>query len=276
MASILFDQLNDSELRTLAQMWTKDLYLQIGKDHSWKWSAELWEGFTPESWEAITKELSAESGIKLEAFLQEDSLDSVVLHFDRKSHCQIFELQQCDLGEKGKIYRWNAHLQSEDFKQLLMDQTHDHLTQLYNRAFFETELKRLDLGRTFPVSVICMDLASLRPVNAALGSEVGDQYLLRASDVLRQTFRREDIVCRINGGEFAALLPNTGAEGAQIALARLKGNVSQCNEIESDYEIQFSLGLSSVETPGRLKEAFAEADRRMQAEKTARKFKRGF
>lgn len=275
MAQHVFAQLNESDLRKVAQLWSQDLWLWIDSNQSWQWSSPLWEGFNPQTWDDLLMALELESAAHLQAFLKEPS-KSIVLKFAQTKPLKIFELSACSLGEKGQIYRFNATLSPESLQQCMAGQTYDPLTHLYNRAFFETELKRLDLGRSFPISVICLDLGSLRPVNTALGNEAGDQYLIQASELLRQTFRREDIVCRIDGGGFAALLPNTGAEGAHVALARLRDKVVESNEHQNEYEIQFSLGIASVAAPGRLKEAFLEADRRMQAEKNARKFKRGF
>jgi PAS domain S-box-containing protein len=54
---------------------------------------------------------------------------------------------------------------------------HDQLTELYNRRFFEEELRRLDVERNFPLSIIYADVNGLKVINDAFGHESGDQLL---------------------------------------------------------------------------------------------------
>ena len=54
---------------------------------------------------------------------------------------------------------------------------HDHLTGLYNRAFFEVELKRLNSERMLPLSLILCDANGLKLVNDAFGHDEGDRIL---------------------------------------------------------------------------------------------------
>ncbi|MCJ7666628.1 MAG: PAS domain S-box protein, partial [Actinobacteria bacterium] len=52
---------------------------------------------------------------------------------------------------------------------------HDYLTGLYNRAFFEEELKRLDTKRQFPLAIVMGDVNGLKIINDAFGHEKGDE-----------------------------------------------------------------------------------------------------
>ena len=64
---------------------------------------------------------------------------------------------------------------------------HDVLTGLYNRAFFEEEIQRLDRGRHLPLSLIFLDVDGLKEVNDSLGHEEGDRLLGEIAQVLRKS-----------------------------------------------------------------------------------------
>ena len=57
---------------------------------------------------------------------------------------------------------------------------HDYLTVLYNRAFFEEELKRLDVERNLPLSVVMGDVNGLKITNDSYGHEKGAKIPLLA------------------------------------------------------------------------------------------------
>lgn len=99
---------------------------------------------------------------------------------------------------------------------------HDSLTDLYNRAYFEEELKRLDTKRQLPLSVIVGDINGLKLINDAFGHKEGDEMLQNCADVLKSCCRSEDIVARWGGDEFSMLLPNTSEEAALNIVKRIK------------------------------------------------------
>ncbi|MCJ7666090.1 MAG: diguanylate cyclase, partial [Actinobacteria bacterium] len=104
---------------------------------------------------------------------------------------------------------------------------HDYLTGIYNRAFFEEELKRLDCKRQLPLSIIIGDLNGLKIVNDAFGQKKGDELLDKIANILISSFREEDIVARWGGDEFSVILPKTGLKKALKILARVKDNLGR-------------------------------------------------
>ncbi len=99
---------------------------------------------------------------------------------------------------------------------------HDKLTGLFNRAFFEEEIRRLDTERQLPLSILIADTNGLKLVNDAFGHQVGDDLLLKIAQLLRSACRREDIICRWGGDEFAVLLPKTSPASARGLVQRIQ------------------------------------------------------
>ncbi|MCX5917239.1 MAG: diguanylate cyclase [Deltaproteobacteria bacterium] len=119
---------------------------------------------------------------------------------------------------------------------------HDKLTGLYNRAYFEEELKRLDTPRQLPISVILGDVNGLKLINDAFGHEEGDRLLRQIALILKESCRKEDIVARMGGDEFAVFLTKTGAEAAGEIIRRIRHCCSQ----KSIGPMQLSIALGSV------------------------------
>jgi diguanylate cyclase (GGDEF)-like protein/PAS domain S-box-containing protein len=103
---------------------------------------------------------------------------------------------------------------------------HDTVTGLYNRAFFEEEMKRLDSDRLLPVSFIMGDLNNLKLVNDTFGHNEGDKLLRKIAEILKEICRTEDIIARWGGDEFAVILPGTHAETAKLICSRIKKRVA--------------------------------------------------
>jgi diguanylate cyclase (GGDEF)-like protein/PAS domain S-box-containing protein len=148
--------------------------------------------------------------------------------------------------------------------------THDTMTGLYNRAYFETELLRLDRGRNYPVSVVVADVDGLKQINDNLGHAAGDELLRRAAHVLKSAFRADDIVARIGGDEFGVLLPETDAETIAQAIRRVRQILQKHNEESHAYLLSFSVGFATSRPGFSLIQALGEADSAMYREKSNR------
>lgn len=94
---------------------------------------------------------------------------------------------------------------------------HDQLTGLYNRRYFEEEIRRLDTERNLPISIAMVDVNGLKLTNDAFGHIAGDRLLKKVSKLLKTHCRSDDIIARIGGDEFVILFPQTsGKETEQI------------------------------------------------------------
>lgn len=120
---------------------------------------------------------------------------------------------------------------------------HDKLTGLYNRSFFEEEVRRIDVSRSLPISIIIADLNGLKLTNDVFGHFNGDKLLIRAADVFRKVCRKEDVISRWGGDEFAILLPETDSETAAKVCERIE---AECLRGKKDpITLSISLGYST-------------------------------
>ncbi|MBN2073197.1 MAG: PAS domain S-box protein, partial [Actinobacteria bacterium] len=99
---------------------------------------------------------------------------------------------------------------------------HDNLTGLYNKNYFEEELKRLDTPRQYPLALIFFDINGLKIINDTFGIKRGDRLIRKISEISKDFFRKDDILVRWSGGEFAVLMPKTSKEDVKKIIERLE------------------------------------------------------
>jgi len=151
---------------------------------------------------------------------------------------------------------------------------HDVLTGLYNRTYFEAEVRRLESGRFDPLSVIVVDSDGLKQVNDNLGHQVGDRLLQTIADLLRLSFRDSDIIARMGGDEFIVLSPCCGEADIAGLLERLTQNIKIYNQDQPQVPVCMSFGYavrSDSSVP--ISEVIREADGKMYENKTANRRK---
>ena len=149
--------------------------------------------------------------------------------------------------------------------------THDDLTGLYNRLFFETEFTRLEKSRLFPISIIIADLDGMKKVNETFGLKTGDQLMINVARLFTKVFRQEDIVCRYGDDEFAVLLPDTDPSIVQIIMSRIEKQIDDYNKGHVDLPIRISIGTSTAAQGESLKNHLKLARKFMLQEKTKHK-----
>ncbi len=120
---------------------------------------------------------------------------------------------------------------------------HDRLTGLYNRRFFEEELKRLDVARNYPLTLVMADVNGLKLINDSFGHAIGDELLINVAEVLRKGCRRDDIIARLGGDEFVILLPKTDTLETEQILKRI--NTLALQEKVGSIEISISFGYET-------------------------------
>jgi len=106
----------------------------------------------------------------------------------------------------------------------------DPLTGLGNERMFNSRLRAEVSERARapkPLTCAAMDLDGFTSVNQLYGQPFGDLLLKKVSQTLRETYREEDIVCRMRADDFAVLMPATTLEAAVELAREFKMNLSR-------------------------------------------------
>lgn len=125
---------------------------------------------------------------------------------------------------------------------------HDQLTGLFNRRFFEEEMKRLDTSRNLPLSIVYADVNGLKMVNDAFGHKHGDRLIQTIAEAFKASCRDDDIIARVGGDEFIVLLPKTDTLDAQKLVMRLKERTKQITVMDIEISIAFGWDTKKDET----------------------------
>lgn len=137
-------------------------------------------------------------------------------------------------------------------ERLRWQATHDHLTEIYNRRYLETHLEEEinHVQRSSMTSaIVYLDLDRFKYVNDAVGHEAGDKLLVEISNTLVQQLRRNDIVARIGGDEFAIVLKNVDATLAMNLADTCREALTglRVPHNEKSYHVNASVGVAMIE-----------------------------
>jgi len=126
---------------------------------------------------------------------------------------------------------------------------HDHLTGLYNRAYFEESLTRIYSEDSYPISVITADIDGLKLINDTMGQNKGNEVLLALREIIKDSLRQKDIIARIDGDEYAAILPLTDYKTADTICDIILEGISNYNDNPINPPLSLSLGLATAFSP---------------------------
>ncbi|HUF34061.1 MAG TPA: diguanylate cyclase [Acidimicrobiales bacterium] len=141
-------------------------------------------------------------------------------------------------------YRLRASLRAQSIR--------DPLTGLYNRRYLEESLDREVRRATRsskPLSVVSIDIDHFKVFNDTFGHSAGDAVLSAVGRLLLESFRGEDIACRMGGEELVVILPDTSCDAAMQRAEQLRNLV---RDLAVDFKgqalgrITISLGISSL------------------------------
>jgi diguanylate cyclase (GGDEF)-like protein/PAS domain S-box-containing protein len=129
----------------------------------------------------------------------------------------------------------------------------DPLTGLYNRRFFDEALSRewqqfQRSGEAF--TVVIMDVDAFKAINDQYGHETGDRALQQVGAALRANLRESDLIARVGGDEFAALLLRTDTEHCAQVSQKLGEVLKKIPLVISHGHIDVSVSLGFATVPG--------------------------
>lgn len=142
---------------------------------------------------------------------------------------------------------------------------HDELTGLYNRRGFEQLGNEAIRGAREVEAEVCVlftDLDGLKTINDGYGHAAGDRALIAVGTTLRDAVRSTDVVGRIGGDEFAAVLIGLSPSEVEGLCKRVKGAIKACR---SEHPLSASIGVATfcAGKLERLDELLTMADRAM-------------
>lgn len=158
----------------------------------------------------------------------------------------------------------------------------DHLTGLLNRRGFEYRAQHLlDLCQMqgLTAALIYFDLDNFKTINDSEGHQAGDTALQQFGLILQNNFRESDLLGRIGGDEFVALIVNHNGGDQQQVMSRLEAAVVAYNsEMSETQRLQYSYGIAATHDKGdyELQQLYNAADEGMYLNKRNSNIKRNY
>lgn len=133
------------------------------------------------------------------------------------------------------------------FETIKKEAVTDSLTELYNRRYFNEELKKeadraQRLNQSF--TLISLDLDYLKKINDTFGHAAGDLAIKAIADVMKNNARSIDIPARLGGEEFSILLPGVDSNGGLIAAERIRSAIENTH-VDDVGRITASVGVGT-------------------------------
>jgi diguanylate cyclase (GGDEF)-like protein len=171
--------------------------------------------------------------------------------------CDERALQDGDLVKIGRTifkYLSGSNIEASYHEEIYRLTTVDGLTQTYNRRYLDEQLSR-ELARSHrynrPLSLVVFDVDSFSRINEEFGHLAGDALLAQLAGLVKKNIRREDVLARSSGEEFAFILPETDAKHARNFAEKIRRLVEASNFTFEGTQLRctISLGIGAAQGP---------------------------
>jgi diguanylate cyclase (GGDEF)-like protein/PAS domain S-box-containing protein len=258
----------------IATLDQRGIVISVNRSHAneiptFKVGSCLYDYFPPTEDEKLARAIS-------EVFVTGRPAEIEVRYINENGHLVWFQIHAGpihleDLVESVVILCTDITERKHVEEKLRFFSTHDTLTGLYNRAFFEGEIERLQSSRQFPISIVVADVNGLKATNDRYGHAAGDDLLRSVAHVLRDSFRDEDVIARLGGDEFAIILLQTDEHTALEILERLRKGLADYNATNPPFKLSVAAGAATAVSEMTLLDIIKLADDRMYADKLEQK-----
>lgn len=185
-----------------------------------------------------------------------------------------FEEYATPIYENGELVALQGIIRNIDKNVALQNEleykvSHDKLTGVYNREFFELQIEKYDRNKDVSIAIVICDLDELKFINDNYGHKSGDHLIKETAELLKGFSSDEVIITRIGGDEFAILLVNTEPSQIEMFLKKMQNKIEFYNNNNTTlFKIKMSKGYAfNYSSLGKMEELFIEADNNMYNEK---------
>jgi diguanylate cyclase (GGDEF)-like protein len=195
-------------------------------------------------WEVLPPNIAEIGFEKIKSALKNDSLESFEYEINTLAGIKYYEhrIVKCRENEAITMSR-DITIERNNQKRIEFLSYHDQLTGVYNRRFFEEELKRLNIKENLPLTIVMADVNGLKLINDSFGHAMGDELLKKVTTVMLNGCDDTGIISRIGGDEFVILLPKTNALEADRIVKRISALGSK--EQVTSINVSISMGFAT-------------------------------
>ncbi|MFK8031676.1 MAG: GGDEF domain-containing protein [Gammaproteobacteria bacterium] len=161
----------------------------------------------------------------------------------------------------------------EKTRELEQKATHDKLTGLYNRRYVDDYLEaEIDAAVTGnkQFTIALADIDHFKLINDHHSHEIGDQVLVKVSELLSEHCRSTDTIARYGGEEFLLCFPRSTASDAEAVCEKLRRVIEthSWNTIGPNIRVTLSFGVAQIDERSTRKTILREADERLYSAKS--------
>ncbi|UOD34364.1 diguanylate cyclase [Deferribacteraceae bacterium V6Fe1] len=197
--------------------------------------------------------------------LQQGKMFGFIMYEKRCEH-NIWSIREVELLKILSNIITSAILQKRADENLKYASTHDKLTGIYNRAYFETEIERVKKGRNFPLGFFIIDVNGLKVINDKIGHAAGDELIVNAAKILKNSVRSEDCLARIGGDEFAVIIQKANENVVKSLYQRILATQEKINQSLAN-KVSMAVGFAIAKNEKEITEAMKKADENMYSHK---------